>query len=206
MRSRHAPGSASGFTLIELAIVLVVITLILAVVLQSTSLITSSGSQAVMSAVKDMGEALTQFRTRYGYLPGDMPNATTQVPGVVAGSCSATANGDGNGSIDATEVACVNNHLFNAGYIKGGTGPTTIVLSGKVITVRAIGRSISAVTSLPTSTRNVIEVWNAPCQIAQDLDNKIDDGNFATGNIRATVASCVVGGANDPVPTIVVGL
>jgi hypothetical protein len=53
----------------------------------------------------------------------------------------------------------------------------------------------------------VIEVWSAQCQIAQDLDAKTDDGNFATGNTRATIAACVVGAAaTDPVPTIAVGL
>ena len=175
-------------------------------IMRGKSLIGTSNSQAVITSVKELSDAIAQFRARYGYLPGDMPTATTQIPGVVAGSCSATANGNGDGQIDATEVACVTNHLFNAGFIKGGTGAITVVASDKIITIRAVGRAASAVTTFPTSTRNVIEVWNAQCQIAQDLDNKTDDGNFATGNTRATVASCVVDGANDPVPTIAVAL
>jgi prepilin-type N-terminal cleavage/methylation domain-containing protein len=198
--------SGAGFTLIEMAIVLAVIGILLLVVMQGRSLIGTSHSQAVVTAVKDLGTAIAQFRERYGYLPGDMPTATTQVPGVVAGSCSVSANGNGDGHIDAAELACVTNHLFNAGFIKGGTGPITLYASDKIITVRAIGSGASAITTFPTSTRNVIEVWNAQCQIAQDLDAKTDDGNFATGNTRATVAACVVGGLNDPVPTIAVGL
>jgi prepilin-type N-terminal cleavage/methylation domain-containing protein len=199
-------SSGAGFTLVEMAIVLAVIGILLVVVLQGRGLIGTSHSQAVVAAVKDLSTAITQFRERYGYLPGDMPTATTQVPGVVAGSCSASANGNGDGQIDADELACVTNHLFNAGLIKGGTGGITYSASDRLISIRAIGRAASAVTTFPTSTRNVIEVWNAQCQIAQDLDAKTDDGNFATGNTRATVASCVVGGANDPVPTIAVGL
>lgn len=195
-----------GFTLIELGIVLVIIGIILVVVLQSTSLIGTSHSQAVQAAVKDLAQAIAQFRERYGYLPGDMPNATTRIPGVVAGSCSVTANGNGDGQIDAGEMPCVTNHLFNAGFIKGGAGTITLSQGNRLITIRAIARTASAVATFPSSTRNVIEIWNLPCQSAQDLDSRIDDGNFAAGNARATVATCSVGGANDPVPTMAVAL
>ena len=204
---RSPAAAAQGFTLIELAIVATIIGLILVVVLQGQSLIDTSQSQAVQIAVKDLATAMSQFRDRYGYLPGDIPNATTQVPGVVAGSCSVTANGNGDGQIDAAEIPCVNTHLFQAGLIKGGAAATTIIASGgKIITIRTAARTASPVSSFPSSTRNVIEIWNVPCQIAQDLDAKTDDGNFATGNTRATVASCVVGGANDPVATMAVAL
>jgi len=195
-----------GFTLIELAIVLVVIGIIMGVILTSTSLIGTSHSQAVQAAVKDLAEAMARFRERYGYLPGDMPNATTQIPGVVAGSCSMTANGNGDGQIDAAEMPCVPNHLFNAGFIRGGTGAITLVQGDKLVTIRAVARSASAITTFPTSTRNVIEIWNLSCRAAQELDSKTDDGNFATGNTRATVASCVDGTTNDPVPTMAVAL
>ena len=73
---------------------------------------------------------------------------------------------------------------------------------------RRFGRfaSASAVTSFPTSTRNVIEVLNLSCRSAQELDAKSDDANFASGNTRASVASCVEGGTNDPVPSIALAL
>ncbi len=149
---RLQSSSRAGFTLIEIAIVLAVIGILLIVVLQGRGLIGTSHSQAVVAAVKDLSTAIAQFRERYGYLPGDMPTATTQVPGVVAGSCSASANGNGDGQIDADELACVTNHLFNAGLIKGGTGAITYYASDRMISIRAIGRAASAVTTFPTST------------------------------------------------------
>jgi len=201
--------SCRGWTLIELALVLAVVGIILGIVAGTSgrNLIAASHSQAVQAAVKDLSDAIVRFRERYGYLPGDMPNATTRIPGVVAGSCSASANGNGDGQIDAgDEVACVPNHLFNAGFIKGGTGAITLSQSDRLITIRAIARSASGVTSFSSSTRNVIEVLNLSCRSAQELDTKSDDGIFASGNTRASVASCVEGGANDPVPSVALGL
>jgi len=201
---------ARGFTIVELAIAIVVIGLLLTAIMRTTGLIGTSQSQAIQSAIGSLSSAIAQFRSRYGYLPGDIPNATTVIPGVVAGSCSATANGNGDGQIDSGESACVPLHLFDAGLIKGGTGSITFSLPGGIVTIRAIAASASAIAattySFPSSTRNVIEVLNAPCQVAQDIDNKMDDGNFSTGNVRASVTSCTVGGTNDPVPSIAVAL
>ena len=66
-----------GFTLVELGLVIVVIALLLVAVLQGQSLIGTAGSQAALAAVKDLATAMAEFKSRYGYLPGDMPNATT---------------------------------------------------------------------------------------------------------------------------------
>jgi hypothetical protein len=123
-----------------------------------------------------------------------------------------TADGNGNGQIDATELACVNIHLAAAGLIKS-TQAITIQTSGSTgTTIRAIGTAASTlVASFPTSTRTLIEIFNVPCDIAMEIDEKMDDGNFSTGTVRASVASCVAGGlnvvpVNDPVPLIAVGL
>jgi len=191
---------------VELAIVLVVVGIVLTAIMRASSLIGGSHAQALQAGVKDLVDAITRFRERYGYLPGDMPNATTRIPGVVAGSCSASANGNGDGQIDAAEVACVPNHLFNAGFIKGGTGAITFSQGQRLVTVQAVARSASAVTTFPTSTRNVIQLLNVSCRGAQEFDTKSDDGNFASGNTRASVASCTEGSTNDPVPAIAVGL
>ena len=214
-----------GFTLVELGLVIVVIALLLVAVLQGQSLIGTAGSQAALAAVKDLATAMAEFKSRYGYLPGDMPNATTQIAGVLANSCSVTANGNGDGTIDAAEAPCVPEHLFRANLIKGGYVTTTVfragvqttytnaivlTIAGGTVVMRALATASSGVITFPTSTRNVIELINLPCQQAIDLDNKSDDGNFATGNTRANVASCVptgtAGATNDPVPSIAVAL
>lgn len=200
---------ARGFTLVELAVVLTIIALILAVLFKGTSLIGTSQSQQVLAATKDLAAAVAQFRSTYGYLPGDMPDASVRLPGVVVCNppgAPTTGNGNGNGQVDAAEVQCVNEHLFRAELIKSN-GPITFGTNRGIVTVRVIGRTASTLAgSFPSSTRNLIELSNVPCQIAQDLDAKTDDGNFATGNTRASVASCAVDGANDPVPLIALAL
>lgn len=207
MRRRRA--KPSGFTLVELAVVMTIIALLLIVVFKGESLIGTGRSQQVLAAVKDLSVAVDQFRSRYNYLPGDMPDASTRLPGVVACNpvgAPTTANGDGNGRVDAAEVGCVPEHLFRAGMIRSNAA-VTITTSKGILSIRVIARSASALAaSFPTSTRNLIELLNVPCQIAQDLDAKTDDGNFATGNTRASVASCTVDGANDPVPVVALAL
>ena len=54
--------------------------------------------------------------------------------------------------------------------------------------------------------RDLIELLNLPCHVARELDAKLDDGDFARGNVRASAASCTIGGDNDPVPALVVAL
>lgn len=198
---------AQGFTLVELAVVMTIIALIMIVLFKGSALIGTSQSQEVLAATKDLAAAVARFRSTYGYLPGDMPDASVRLPGVLAcNTATSTANGDGNGRIDAPEVPCVTEHLFRAGLIKSNAAISFSTTKG-IITMRVIARSASALAaSFPSSTRNVIEVATVPCQIAQDLDAKTDDGNFATGNTRASVASCTVDGANDPVPFVAIGL
>ena len=189
-------GFIEGNTTIALALIMIVL-------FKGSALIGTSQSQEVLAATKDLAAAVARFRSTYGYLPGDMPDASVRLPGVLAcNTATSTANGDGNGRIDASEVPCVTEHLFRAGLIRSNAAISFSTTKG-IITMRVIARSASALAaSFPSSTRNVIEVATVPCQIAQDLDSKTDDGNFATGNTRASVASCTVDGANDPVPLV----
>lgn len=90
-------------------------------------------------------------------------------------------------------------------FAESGATEATVKIAGKTVTLRAVARGASAVPNPPRG-RNVIELRGLPCRVAQDLDAKTDDGNFAKGNVRASVASCAAGGDNDPVPVVVVAL
>lgn len=193
----------AGFTLVEIAIVLVIIGLLLGGILQGQSMIRGMQVKDAILIAKDLTTASQYFKERYHYLPGDWVFTANEIPGTASG-------GNGNGIINgAAEIANVPNHLSNAGYIKGGTGQ----ISSRFGLVRVVGNTAAAgsVTAaganpIPATVLNVIEFDNLPCDVAREFDLKIDDGAINTGNARASVANCAPSGANDPVPTFAVPL
>ena len=191
-------NTEKGFTLVEVSIVLVIIGLILGGILQGQSLIRSMQAKDVMTIIKDLQTASQYFKERYHYLPGDFPvTSVNEIVNVVV------PGGNGNGLINtAAEVALVPNHLVNAGFIRGNDQP----IRTQYGIVRVISRATSNVAALPASILNVIELANLPCDIAMEIDLKMDDGAIGTGNARASVANCVAGGLNDPVPFFAIGL
>ena len=181
--------------MVEVSIVLVIIGLILGGILQGQSLIRGMQVKDVMAIIKDLQTSSQYFKERYHYLPGDWVFSANEIPNVVAG-------GNGNGLIAGAEVALVPNHLVNAGFIRGDG----IQLRTQYGNVRVVSRATSNVATLPPAFQNVIELANLPCDVVMEIDLKIDDGFINAGNARASVANCVAGGANDPVPFFAVGL
>lgn len=96
MTSRQKLTQA-GFTLVELAIVLLIVGLLIAGILKGQELIENSRMTATISQSKSYEAAVNTFRDSYGALPGDLLGATTRVPGcTTAVACQA---GDGNAQI-----------------------------------------------------------------------------------------------------------
>jgi prepilin-type N-terminal cleavage/methylation domain-containing protein len=192
-----------GFTLVEISMVLVIIGIILTGILKGSSIIRTVQVNDAVTIVEDIRSATAIFKDRYHYLPGDLPFTVGEIPNVTAG-------GNGNGAISAAESANVfgaggQNHLFNAGLIKSPSVNTWF--GGVVVSVRSTATSgvTAAFATLP-NVINIIQLTNLPCDIAMEMDTKMDDGNLATGNGRANVATCISGGTNDPVPFYAVPL
>jgi prepilin-type N-terminal cleavage/methylation domain-containing protein len=81
----------SGFTLIELSIVIVIIGLIVAGVVGGQALSRQASLRAITTEVNATKVAINAFKLAYNALPGDMTNATSYWSG--------TGNGNGNGVI-----------------------------------------------------------------------------------------------------------
>lgn len=90
-------GSQRGFSLVELAIVLVVIGLILGGVLKGKDLIESARINAIQTSVNELRTATATFRNVYVAMPGDM------VDGARVGLAS-DDGGDGNGRIGSARA------------------------------------------------------------------------------------------------------
>ena len=205
-------SSNSGFTLIELAIALFVISIVIGGIIVGTSAVIQSGrTKDAMSIATDLPGAARDFRQRYHFLPGDFPvnNASPEIPGLPAQCMIGGANaGNGNGIIELVESLCVPEHLAKAGYVKPKVDPTTglVAFSTAFGPVGIIANALSAEAAgpnpLPPTIMNVIEFRLLPCLVAIEMDSQLDDGNLATGKIRGSVAACSPGVLNDPVPSI----
>ena len=62
-----------GFTLIEIAVVLFIVSVILAALLNADSVIRASKIQDVIAMAQDLSTAVNSFKQRFHLLPGDFP-------------------------------------------------------------------------------------------------------------------------------------
>ena len=90
----------AGFTLVELAIVLMIIGLLIGGVLRGQELMNNARRSALIQQVKAYQGAIVSFQDTYSQFPGDMANAQARVPGCTAANFC--LNGDGNGLIGLT--------------------------------------------------------------------------------------------------------
>src|ERR1700704_2678945 len=106
----------SGFTLIEIAIVLVIIGLLLGGVLKGQELITGARVRNLISQQDGVKAAYFGFLDRFRALPGDYSTATTTITGVSTTSgCGVAAtpgNGNGNGQIEAAAAGAPSEHTL----------------------------------------------------------------------------------------------
>jgi prepilin-type N-terminal cleavage/methylation domain-containing protein len=92
---KHMRAQA-GFTLVELAIVMIIIGLLIAGVLKGQALIANAQVTATVAQVKAVDAAVTTFRDTYNALPGDITSPGTKLPNCAANVlCNTAGNGDG---------------------------------------------------------------------------------------------------------------
>lgn len=188
MQSSGSVNRQSGFTLAEMAIVLVIIGLLVAGIMQGQSLMRAAKVRDMLATATDLSSAANSFKERYRVLPGDHPTATAEIQG-------ATANGNGDGLISVAESANVPNHLISAGLIKGGAGNirtgygfawivqrTTAMAGGS-----PCGVAVNSTAPVP-AVNNMIVFSNLPGDVAMEIDTKLDDGLFNAGSVRASAA------------------
>ncbi|MEZ5690567.1 MAG: prepilin-type N-terminal cleavage/methylation domain-containing protein [Rickettsiales bacterium] len=97
-----------GFSLIEMSIVLAVIALIVGGVLVGKTLIDSSRINAQIAQIEKYKSAVNLFKTKYNYMPGDMPDPKASSYGFHRSTgCNnyfSSGCGNGNGTVDGAEI------------------------------------------------------------------------------------------------------
>src|SRR5437667_7374124 len=187
-------STEAGFTLVEIAIVLVIIGLLLGGILKGQEMITQAKIKNAINDFNGVTVAVTSYQDRYRFLPGDDPNAdtrwTVQAPakgdgnGVIAGKYNATVAGPG-APATTEESNLFWQHLRIAGFVPGvttgaGSGTQPLNAAGGFIGVEAgTGTTGLGFTGL------IICFANLPEKVASAVDGQMDDGNPATGQVRA---------------------
>ncbi len=211
MKSRQA-----GFTLVEIAIVLVIIGLLLGGVLKGQELINSAKVKNMATDFRNIPLFIYGYQDKYKALPGDHNAVTTAITGSTKATTPITSGGaacvsslcQGNGVIDGTwntttatdETALFWQHVRLAGLAAGPTstgdaqyypvnadGGRMGIESGSAATG---GAYISGMT--PTYLMCSTGILG---KYAKQLDTTLDDGNTATGSMRAVTATHTRGGA-----------
>jgi len=188
----------SGFTLIEIAIVLVIIGLLLGGILKGQELITQGRIRNVANDFQSMTAAINLYQDRYRALPGDDSGAAARwtVP------ASAATSGNGNGVIAGTynsgaagdESRLFWHHLRLAGLVGGATTVGDIGTANPPNAASGLTGVQDGAFGIPGI---VICSNNLPAKIAQAIDTQFDDGNAITGTVRG--APGLVAGAAVPV-------
>src|SRR6266704_143138 len=187
-------STEAGFTLVEIAIVLVIIGLLLGGILKGQEMITQAKIKNAINDFNGVTVAVTSYQDRYRFLPGDDKGATarwtTQAPasgsgdGVIAGLYNAAP-----GAVAPPAAAESNlfwQHLRIAGFVPGlttgaGSGAQPPNAAAGIVGVESavVGGKGLGFTGLTVCSSNI------PDKVAIAMDTQIDDSNSATGQVRA---------------------
>jgi prepilin-type N-terminal cleavage/methylation domain-containing protein len=190
----------AGFTLVEIAIVLVIIGLLLGGILKGQELINSARVRNLADQNSGIQAAYFGFIDRYRQVPGDWP-AASAAPALGV-PLAQLIGGDGDGRIDNTllEAAAAWTQLSRSQFLAGGFTPAIVVPGSEAAYATSAAAPLNAFSGPLILTRNqgfsgtnaprlnLHMGRNVPVSIARELDLKVDDGLPNTGVLRLTVA------------------
>ncbi len=175
MKKLRLRKNQKGFTLVEIAIVMVIIGLLIGGILKGQEMINNAKVKRVVKQADEMRAAVMTFYDKYGQYPGD-ENSTLFPPGDLA-------NGNNDGQILAAEVGDAMSDLALSNLISG-------TYTGANFPSNAFGGTtrVAWVDPGPGNARHCIQYTNLPAETCQEIDVKYDDGVWNTGSIAGSLA------------------
>ena len=183
------PQKQQGFTLIEIAIVLVIIGLLLGGVLKGQELINSAKVKNLSTDFRNIPVFIYGYQDKFKALPGDDLTATAHVG-------STATNGNGNGIIDGNYNAATG-ESFNfwqqvrlAGLAPGPTNTTALDYIPKNAVGGIIGITNATNSPITGLKGSYIICSNAISgKFAKQLDITLDDGATDTGSMMVSTVT-----------------
>jgi prepilin-type N-terminal cleavage/methylation domain-containing protein len=191
---------SQGFTLVEIAIVLVIIGLLLGGILKGQEMITQAKIKNVIADFSGISAAYHGYVDRYKKIPGDDPCAGTTNSAVTVGNCGTTtgrwtgaSHGDGNGvvggkynSVTGTDESRLWwDHLRRAGFVSGvGDQQPFNALTGQIGVQTgdsASGAALGGFAGIIICSANLSD------KIAIAADTQMDDGVPNSGSVRGVL-------------------
>jgi len=186
-----------GFTLVEIAIVLVVVGLLIGGVLKGQEVMLNAKLKKIERDRSGVATAILAYQDRYRQLPGDDDQASDRFAMYSDGDndpAAAEIDGNSDGALDGDWVAATNSetsnlwkHLRASGLIPGG-GDDAIQprnAYGGVIGVRDGSLLISG---------HVIIFGSIEGSIIRILEDRLDDDSPASGRIQSDVTLALMDG------------
>jgi len=195
----------NGFTLIEIAIVLVIIGLLLGGVLKGQELIQSARVRNLISQQDGIKAAYFGFLDRFRAVPGDYNQASTNIAGAVGnGNNNGRIEPNGTGGSTIDEHIAVWEHLSKAGFINGSytyaatPETTTSAATNPYARYMRLVYDTDYGSGTPATRHNLKTGNQVPSDILAEIDRKIDDGNPVLGTFQFSIYNG--GGGNGSAP------
>ena len=199
-------NKSDGFTLIEIAIVLVIIGLLLGGVLKGQELIGNAKVKSYATDFRNIPVALYGYQDRFKASPGDDTNVISHLTGATKAQAPLAAQGNGiiDGpwdTTDGTNESCLFwQHVRLANLAPGSTIVDCASPNSSYLPRNANGGrvGIQSNTGLVTITGKIPGSYvvcsnNIPGQFVLQIDALLDDGDPQTGSVRAILQSAIPG-------------
>jgi len=173
-----------GFTLVEIAIVLVIIGLLLGGILKGQEMITQAKIKNIVADFSGVSAAYYGYQDRYRAIPGDDPNADTRWNGAAKGNGNGQVAGNYNSQTATEESRLWWDHLRRAGFVAGaGTQQPFNAVTG-LLGVQTGDAGATVGPAMGGFVSLIVCSANLPDKIAIAVDTQMDDGVPNTGTVR----------------------